>query len=76
MPTAFERMSDQRDEARNLSRALYCALTEVADDYQQIHRADQRLDPDFCLPYWLTEAAGAPDTWQPDAAPDDDEDEG
>lgn len=71
---AYDSATAQREEARDLARALHSALIEVADDWDQINRYDQRLDPDYCLPYWLTNTAGSPDTWQPDAAPGNNED--
>lgn len=61
-----ESLRAERDEARDLARALWSALTEIADDYGQIANQDEQLDPDVCLPYWLTSITGAPDTWQRD----------
>lgn len=51
-------------EARDLARAVYSALNEVAEDHAEIIGYDPRLDPDECLPYWLTQINGAPETWQ------------
>lgn len=56
-------------EARDLARLLYAALNEVSEGYAEIIGYDPRLDPDECLPYWLTGINGAPLTWQhPDKA--------
>lgn len=57
------------EEARDLARALHAALKEVAEGYAEIIGYDPRLDPDECLPYWLTGINGAPETWQRDRSP-------
>lgn len=59
--TLFQR---ERDEARDLARALWSALHEVADDLDSIARIDPDLDVDERLPFWLTGVNGAPETWQ------------
>lgn len=56
----------ERDEARDLARALWSALHEATDDLGAIARIDPDLDVDSRLPYWLTGVAGAPETWQRD----------
>lgn len=56
----------ERDEARDLARALWSALHEATDDWGAIARIDPDLDVDERLPYWLTDVAGAPETWQRD----------
>lgn len=61
--------AEKLEEARDLARALYSALNEVAEGYAEIIGYDPRLDPDECLPYWLTGINGAPETWQRNTSP-------
>lgn len=58
-----EAAEEALDEARELARALYAAATDLADNLGDLSRIDPRLDIDERLPHWLTNLAGAPETW-------------
>ena len=62
MPTAFERLQAQRDEARDLASALKDVIREFAD-FQTVGEEFPDLAYDR-LPGWLTDEDDAPETWQ------------